>query len=143
MFRCIRTLLVQMRLSASEADLPVRDIMGNCGQSDNAAGEKFPGAGQRQFRETFPFLVMLHPGARGGWGDARSASHNALDSESLVTFLLTPQKMSEKRLPGCPLRPRPSLTQHQPLITVIRSARMSETAPILDTDLQAGWTMLF
>ena len=34
---------------------------GNCGHRDNAAGEKFPGAGQRQFRETFPFSVMLHP----------------------------------------------------------------------------------
>ena len=43
------------------AHLPVRDIMGNCGHRDNAAGEKFPGAGQRQFRETFPFSVMLHP----------------------------------------------------------------------------------
>ena len=44
--------------------------------------------------------------------------------------------VEEKKLPGRPLRPRPSLSQHQPLITVIVSARMSETAPILDTDLQ-------
>ena len=121
--------------------LPVRDIMGNCGHRDNAAGEKFPGAGQRQFRETFPFSVMLHP-ARGA-GDARSASHNASDSESLVTFAFPPKNVGEKRLPGRPLRPRPSLPQHQSPISVTRSARMSETAPILDTDLQAGWTMLF
>ena len=45
-------------------------------------------------------------------------------------------KLLKKGLPGRPLRPRPSLSQHQPLIPVIWSARMSETAPILDTDLQ-------
>ena len=72
--------------------------MGNCGHGDNAAREKFPGAGQRQFRETFPFLViMLHPGARG---DARSASHNTLDSELLVTFLFPPKKLSKKGYPS-------------------------------------------
>ena len=49
----------------------------------------------------------------------------------------TKKSRNKKRLPGRPLRPRPSLSQHQPLITVIVSARMSETAPILDTaDLQ-------
>ena len=46
------------------------------------------------------------------------------------------ETVKKKVLPGRPLRPRPSLSQHQPLITVIWSARMSETAPILDTDLQ-------
>ena len=119
--------------------------MGNYGHGDNAAREKFPRAVQRQFRETLPFLVSLlcYTQARG---DARSASHRALYSEPLLilsqkkaTCHFLPQKkcLNKKRLPGRPLRPRPSLSQHQPLITVIVSARMSETAPILDTaDLQ-------
>ena len=88
------------------------------------------------------FLGYLTPSRRGGMPGVRLTT---LKSRVTCHFLLTPQKMCEKRSPGRPLRPRPSLSQHQPLITVIPSARcMSETAPILDTaDLQAGWTMLF
>ena len=107
---------------------------------DNEAREKFPGVAQSWFPETLP-LRYVTPRK---WGSGMSRVYHVKCLSVIVHkkghfFAYT----VKKGLPGRPLRPRPSLSQHQPLITVIRSARMSETAPILDTDLQPGWTMLF
>ena len=100
---------------------------------DNEAREKFPGVAQSWFPETLP-LRYVTPRK---WGSGMPRVYQVKCLSVIVHkkghfFAYT----VKKGLPGRPLRPRPSLSQHQPLIPVIWSARMSETAPILDTDLQ-------
>ena len=88
-----------MRLSASEAHLLVRDIMCNYGEGGECSGEKFPGAAQRQFRETLPFLVILHPAGAEGCQECVS---RRLNPEALVTFCWTPPKNMRKKVTWAP-----------------------------------------
>ena len=85
-----------MRLSASEAHLLERDIMCNYGEGGQCSGEKFPGAAQRQFRETLPFLVILHPAGAEGCQECVS---RRLNPESLF---VDPPKKCEKKVTWAP-----------------------------------------
>ena len=127
---------LDIKASASGFSEPVNHIMANYGQVGTMKpGRNFPESHKADSRKPFP-SVMLHPESEAVGCQEFIMSNACLSSSTKkVTFLLT---LWKKGLPGRPLRPRPSLSQHQPLIpvNVIWSARMSETAPILDTDLQ-------
>ena len=108
--------------------------MANYGQVGTMKpGRNFLESHKADSRKPFP-SVMLHPESEAVGCQEFIMSNACLSSSTKKGHFFA--YTVKKGLPGCPLRPRPSLSQHQPLIPVIWSARMSETAPILDTDLQ-------
>ena len=154
---CIRTLPIQMRPSTSEPICPWGTLWAIVGTGTMQPERNFPERDKGNSGKRFlSRLCYTQPGGRGMPG----VRLTMLQIQSHLSLLPSPPKNvgkkgylgapcpfppkhCKKRLPGRPLRPRPSLPQHQSPISVTGSARMSETAPILDTDLQAGWTMLF